>query len=585
MRKTHKYGLFFRALAMLAALSSLALVCPPALAAQADIYKRNESVYVDLDADGSVLSMVSSVYLTNTDKAAELEDKTTLTDIKNVLGKQKPRIEGERVIFPADGDDVCYQGTAHGEPPVSVEISYTLDGKPIGAEELRGRSGRLCLHIKTVNHDKHSVMVEDAPVELCTPFSVLCILALNDGFSMIQCDNGRVRSEAGSVNVMAILHPGLKESLGLTDTEQIHDELRLWANVENFSLDSISFVVMTGIVDEENLSGIDDVQALLDGIDELADATDELYDGASDMYEGTSEYADGLREFKDGLQEYREGLEKYAGGITELYFGIGELNNGAGKLTQGAWKLNSGVKELQQGIAQGMTDSSGAMQFAKAATQTINLYVFGNTMTEMQIKNIESVLNNAYQSANKAQMMQLASALSELAKGTSEYAGGVAEYSAGVSKLENGALEIIGATGELRDGVIDLQEGAQELHEGAAEIADGVLEFMDGIGEFRDEGIKEMQEETADVRVSLGRKGAILALSDAYTSFSASDPSASGTVQFIMTTPELISEKPITNANVASSENAQGSIEAMKNKEDQPWWVKLWESVKGWFGK
>lgn len=567
---------------LLAAMLCVSLPFSRAFAKEDYVIDRSESVYVDLASDGTPETMISSVYLTNTEKSETLEDSTTLHDIKNVLGNDKPKIDGERVVFTADGEDVCYQGSAEGELPVTVSINYTLDGKAIKAEELAGKSGKVGIHIRTFNRDRHLSEVEGAQVALYTPFSVICVLRLNDGFSMIQCQNGRIISEAGSTNVMTILQPGLKESLGIAKNDSIHDELRLWADVDSFSMDSMTFVVMTGLVEQQDLGAIDDVQKLIDGIDELADATDELYDGAFDMSDGITEYIDGIKSFSDGLQEYKEGLEKYAGGVTELFFGIKELNNGAGKLTTGAWQLNSGVKEMESSIQKAATDSSGAMKFASETAYGVNQFVFGGTLNTSQMENLTAVLNNAYKSASTTTLTQLLTGLSKLESGTSTYAVGVAEYKAGAGKLADGALEVVGATGELRDGVIDLQDGATALEDGAVEIRDGAEELTDGIGEFRDDGIKEMQEQVSDIRVSMSRKDALLALSDDYTSFSGTNASKSSSVQFIMTSKEIVPEKPIIESDAQLDQTIEQK-EAEQNKEKLSWWEKLWTAIQSWF--
>ncbi len=583
INRTHRYNNKIIS-ALMAALLCLGPLQAAAFATEEDyIDKRSESVYVDLAADGVPLTMVSSVYLTNTDKSDALEDLSSLTDVKNVLGNEKPQIDGDRIIFAADGDDVCYQGTAHGELPVYMEISYTLDGKAMSAEEISGKSGRAGIHIKSFNRDRHSALIDGENVELYTPFSVICVMTLNDGFSMIECDNGRVSSEAGTVNVMAMLHPGLKESLGMLESDTIHSNLNLWADTSAFSLESIMFVVMTGLVDEENISSIDDVQELIDGIDELSDATDELYDGASEMKDGINEYVDGMREFSDGLQEFRDGLEEYAGGVTELFFGIKELNNGAGKLTTGAWEINSGVASLEAGLMQAATDSSGAVEFTDQTMQTIKQLCPG--ISQIELATIETVIKNAFKSANTAQMTQLLSAVSKLKKGTEEYAAGVAQFRGGVGKLADGGLEIVGATGELRDGVLDLQEGAEELDEGAVEICDGAQELTDGIAEFRDEGVNEMRDQTENIRISLSRKDALLALSDSYRSFSSTDPNVSGNVQFILTTEDIIPEKPIESSGTELEGKTEDEIELIPQEKEQSWWSNLWGKIRSWFAK
>lgn len=559
----------------------------PALAAEGYVVERSESVYVDLAHDGSPLSVVSSVYLTNADKAQELRDYSSLTDIENVLGSERPLREGDCLIFNAEGEDVCYQGTASDAAlPVTLRIHYSLDGKAVSAEELAGKSGYVGVHIESFNHAKHTVEVEGVETELCTPFSVICMLTLNEGFSMLQSDNGRITAEAGSTTVMALLQPGLQESLGMEE-EGFHDEFRLWAQVEDFSIDSILCIVMAGMLDKEDLSRLDDMQELIDGVDELAEASDELYDGTAELRDGVEEYADGVREFNDGLIEFREGLAEYAFGVDKLYDGIGELLDGTRQLASGAEELHAGAKTFEDSLSKAMADSSGAVQFAQGTAAIINQQALNSKLTDAELAAVQQSLQIAYQSASQQQMMQLLGAISQLTDGIGQYASGVESYGAGVRKLYDGAFELKLGTGELRDGAKELhEEGGMELLDGAEEMRDGTAELVDGVDEFRTEGVYEMRAELEDMRRALARKDALLELGESYTAYSATRPLGSAAVQFIMTTETIQAEKPIeTQVPVPAEDGNTARVEVeVEAGGEASWWERLWTRVRGWFG-
>ncbi|MDO5112703.1 MAG: hypothetical protein Q4E65_10390, partial [Clostridia bacterium] len=444
---------------------AVATVLLPAHAFGAEEYEktRSESVYVDLSADGRPTSIIASVYLTNSGGEAALTDHTTLTDISNVLGNDKPQIDGNAVTFRADGDDVCYQGTGHATPPISVSIAYTLDGKPIDAKALRGQSGHVGIEIRTQNHAKSVQMVDGEPVTLYTPFSVVCIMTLNESFSMIQADNGQVRAGGGTVSVMGILHPGLQESLGLEDAEDIQDGLSVYANVENFEMDGIMFLAMTGIVDEQSLSSLDDVQELVDGIDDLAEATDEIYDGTVELSDGVGEYVDGVKELQDGVQELREGTNEYVNGVAILHSGLLEAVKGADDLAAGARELAGGVGTLQGQLSAQAADSSGALQYAKATTALV-ARVLG-VSDPVRLANIQAVILLTYQNASQQMLTQLLSGVSQLSSGAGKLSSGVQEFRIGLRKIASGSAELAHNGKDLYKGTADLEEGVDELYD------------------------------------------------------------------------------------------------------------------------
>lgn len=547
---------------------------------------RSETVYVDITPAGAPHTVISSVYITNDNGAAQVTDRTTLTDIKNILGKEKPEQDGDLLTFRTeDGDDVCYQGRADAALPVSIDIQYTLDGQPMDAKTMAGKSGRVSILVKTRNHTQSLRTVDGEEVTLHTPFSVICVYNLNDRFSFIQTDNGKISAEAGNISVMSILNPGLAESLGLENSENIHDSLHIQAQVEDFELDSAMFIVMTGIVSENNLTAVDDVQELLDGIQELTDASGELYDGADELHDGAKEFADGLKELQDGVAEFRDGMNEYSSGVAEVYFGIRELADGAGELGVGVAQIAGGAGKMASQVQSGMADSSAALRLMQdvIASNYAMLMGKGINVSDPEVyAALLTLMGHGVSAVQQNMMPQLIKGLKDLSLGASELTYGANEFSVGARRLADGGLELVSGMGELLDAVIEMQDGVKELYDGAEEFADGTLEMRDGVGEMRDDGLQKMLDETADINLSLSRKDTLLALADEYTSFSCTDPTVSGSVQFIYSTDEVVAEKPIESPPQPEAEGAQ--IEVVEAEADSNgWFARFWNRIRGWF--
>lgn len=149
---------------------------------------RGETVYVTADANGTIESVISSVYLGNDQKRETVTDYTSLTDIKAITTNEPPAISGDVVTFAAAGEDVSYQGTANAEDlPFMVYFTYFLNGKQIAPEDLAGKSGRVRIEIATENRLKRTCEVDGEQVELYVPFSIIGMLTLDESFTRNYC--------------------------------------------------------------------------------------------------------------------------------------------------------------------------------------------------------------------------------------------------------------------------------------------------------------------------------------------------------------------------------------------------------------
>ena len=526
--------------------------------------RRDESVYVDMDADGNITSVVSSVYLGNPSKEDSLTDYTTLTNIKNIAGLDSPTVEGQAVTFKADGEDVIYQGNGEGDAlPFSISITYTLDGKRVQAAELAGQSGHLCITIQVTNREMHTVTVDEEAVDMYVPFTVICMYTFDETFSNVTT-SGKLTNQAGTNTVMGVLMPGLRESLDDLDNESIQDTLTIETDVRNLSLPEATIIGAVGLVDESDLSGIDDVQELMDGLDEMEDATRELRDGAKELRDGSQEYTDGTVEFADGARELADGALEAADGGAKLTDGIGQTYDGIDKLykeleAMGSMGGGSGGEGGDTGS--GSEEIEAAMKWLQQQAKDVsNLEAAGYAKTLIGlITNLQNSLEAV--AGMQTKMQQLLS--------------GIGALRTGVKELYDGAYELAWGLYDLAGGADELADGAVELADGSAELTDGIDELYDGLRDFHRDGMQELLDETSSINVSLSRKDALLDLSDGYNAFSAAKEVENGSVQFIYTIEEIEPELPIpTPTPQAEAAEGQGNANIFQQ---------IWAWIKGLF--
>ena len=87
-------------------------------------YSKEETVYSKLKTNGSEKTTVVSEHLIND------QNETSLKNIKNVNGKETFKQDGSSLVWQTtDGQDIYYQGKTTNSLPVSMKVTYKLDGK------------------------------------------------------------------------------------------------------------------------------------------------------------------------------------------------------------------------------------------------------------------------------------------------------------------------------------------------------------------------------------------------------------------------------------------------------------------------
>lgn len=340
---------------------------------------KDESVYLLSDANGSVYKTIVSDHLANADGAATIEDQSNLSDIKNVKGDEEFKQDGGKLTWQADGSDIYYQGTTDEEAPVSQKVTYYLDGKEIAPADLAGKSGKVTIHFDYTNNSSYKENVNGKDVEVKVPFAAVTAMVLDDNFTNVEVTNGKVQSNGDSNIVIGYALPGIKDSLGVEDSDFIDDldipeYFEVSADVENFKLST----AMTLVANAGSMVSMStgDSSSLDDMINDLTDATTQLKNGSSDL--------------ADGLDTLQSSLADYASGMSELYSKSGDLGKGVDTLNSSAKSISSGLKTLDKALNTKMSDKEKT-----AASKTASAAVdkeFKNGKTEEVAKQIYSAL-------------------------------------------------------------------------------------------------------------------------------------------------------------------------------------------------
>ena len=380
--------------------------------------KKTETVYAVLNGDGSLSDIVVSGWLHNDSGIKNLKEKLNLTDVKNVKTDEVPEDNNGEYTWNSDSNDIYYQGKSTEQLPVTMQITYELDGKQLSQKELKGKSGHLKIniHLKNVNSETKRINGKNVIIH---PFFVAGgMLSLdNDHYSNTTCDQGKIVADGSKQMLVFAAVPGLKDTLDSADLSKVSDQLSIGddINIECDVTDCDELKLMMGMSNEEDISGIldegDSIEELTNGIAKLMDADDQLVDGSQQLADGTQQLitesepltsssgsirtlSDGVLTLNSGALRLKAALAQYTGGVGQLNDGVNALYaipDGANKislgmttpveegkpessLTGGAAALTAGLQNMKQQVDAGLSSENvtAMMKQLDTAISTLN---------------------------------------------------------------------------------------------------------------------------------------------------------------------------------------------------------------------
>ena len=329
---------------------------------------KTETVYVKADAEGNVQDISVETVLKNRNNGEELPDYSNLSDIKNMVGDEEFTQDSDgKILWENNGEDISYKGKSSESLPVSVKISYYLDGEKVAPEEIAGKSGSIRIRFDYKNHTSEIVTVGGKTVDVQTPFVLLSVMFLpSDTFSNIKVTNGKVMTSGDDNIVIGYASPGLADSLklesyGPTEDISIPEYVEVTAEASEFELGFTATVVTPGAFADMDTEDLKDVDELIDDMDTLTDAS-------SQLVTGTSEFLSGMKTFETYMAEYIKGVTAVKDGSDALTEGLAALNENKEALQSGAEALQSGLESLNGALAQiSLPTGAGTGQGGSAA--------------------------------------------------------------------------------------------------------------------------------------------------------------------------------------------------------------------------
>jgi X-X-X-Leu-X-X-Gly heptad repeat protein len=253
------------------------------------------------------------------------------------------------------------------ESPVTLDVTYELDGEKISADDLAGKTGRLEVTYLVRNRTttptelrfkdgKGEEIVET--VDLVAPYVGRLAVALPARAGDIEAEGAEVLTDSLAWSLVLFNPIGepaqqLKLSMNVSDAVVPEAELQV-AKVTPTDGGALA----RGTAAAEEASG--NSTRLTEGVFKIDSSVLKLRDGATQLFDGLVQLADGSAALNEGLadraapgaQKLSDGLGTAREGGDKLASGLGQLADGSKTLGAGLTSANDGGKALSAGLDQ-----------------------------------------------------------------------------------------------------------------------------------------------------------------------------------------------------------------------------------------
>lgn len=590
---------------------------------------KDETIYAKLDNNGQIEKVIVTEHLEGTNEG-KTEDKTTLQNIMNISGNEKFTIENGKIIWESNGKDIYYQGTTQEELPISLNITYYLNGKESTIKDMLGKKGKVTIKLKYTNNDKHIVKVNGKNETLYTPFVVASTTILsNQNNKNITVTNGKVVTNGTTSVIVMVSTPGLYESIGIDKLKGM-DTAEITYDTNSFSLSSIYSVATPKLIESSDLDIFDNIDKIYSSINTLSSSSSKLKNGSNELLTGANKLTDGVSKLVTGVNKLYGGsklikssleqaieelqndnspaidentllyikkqaitnsknqaVEKAKEEVNKMF--TEDYKNAIGNQAVNALKSNSTYQDLQNkktmlennGITSNIVNVCTSETIPSEYQETclnykdyIKEYTTINQMiTLMEETARQTAIETSYQTAISTST-NVAGSVSEQVAG--EVSTSVAKQVATSAKEKAKETTItslntlLEALNELTNGLNELNTKVSELDLGTKQLKDGISSLDSGLSLFNSQGINKISSlVNNDVKTLEGKIKALGKLSIDYKTFDDIEGNANGSSKIIMIVDGIESPQGLTMKNDKMQQNVES----------------LWDKIKELFKK
>lgn len=429
----------------------------------------------------------SSNKVSTTDSSGGNDGKETVYIMQKANGN-----EYKRVV--SDEGNLKYKGYDDAQLPVTMKVSYTLDGKAISPADLAGESGHVKIHITYTNNIKRN--------NVYVPFAVMTAFIFdNDDFSNVSVDNGKVIDDGTRNTVVGYALPGLSESLSLNLSEldsgakdiDIPESVTIECDTTKYNVENAYSVVTDEMFQDIDMSDVNNASDLKDKMDEVKSAAKKLANGTSQLSNGADKVASGAgklsaasKTIKNGAKDVASGTNLLKSKTPALAGGVSKLAAGSKQVSDGNAALLAGLKEMHGQVnvlASGASDvSKGANVVSKGIPQVISwitdklekITANNDSINKETDEVVDTIITSVNQQMKAAGLNNISiteeNYAAQIGSAISKADSGISQYDAAIKKLEADGQsdsdtykEAVAAKAKLEVEKANLQETKKQL--------------------------------------------------------------------------------------------------------------------------
>lgn len=512
---------------------------------------KNETVYSKIDTNGNVIKTTVTDKLINDNKLDTITDLTDLDKIINLSNNNTFNKDNNQITWNTSGNNLTYQGISNKELPISINISYKLDGNSITVDELLGKSGHVDITLKYTNNERNLVYVNGTNTYLYTPFIVTMGTIIKDtDATNLKITNGKIINNGLSNILVGISAPGLYESLNMYELKDL-DTITISYDTTSFNLPTIYNVATSKLLEDNDLSIFNKLNTLTsastslkENIDALTEGSNKLLESSITLNNGTSQIYQNLSYVNQKLKEINAGAINLDNGLNDIINTLNKvkesLNNSSNDESIGKLKLLIDTDLNTANNLKTMNDTLKAnyeeynlkditYKEAIAADPTMNLY------------NLKLAYENNYENNN--QLITLlnsnASALTEtlttLNNIDTEVSNMLSTLTRYLEKAHDGSTELANGTTALSTGVNTLTTKVEELYNGTTALSEGINTLNTGITAYNEEGITPLSNTiNNNLSGNINKIKKLADLGNNYQTFTMKNTTDNGETKFII---------------------------------------------------
>lgn len=488
---------------------------------------KSETVYVNLNYDGSAYKTVVSNHLSFLDENDTIDD-TELKNILNINGNETFTQNDQKIVWKSTGSDIFYRGDTEKNLPIETEISYFLNEEKKDPEEMLGQEGKITIKIHFKNNAKKITRVNGKYETMYTPFVTMVGTMLDSTVNKnITITNGKVTSTGTRDILMGIASPGLYDSLKIDELKTL-DEVTIEYTTTSFELNNIYLVSSPKMLEETDLDIFKNLNGVYGNIDTLQENMDILEKGIKDLATGADSLANGSKDLVNGLKSAVQGVESLKQGSISLDNGLQEVLNA---LNEASTKLNSAFDtQILTQLKMLSAQNTKAIQTLLASTNKTEeelATIYQNYDLANTTPTNENLLavKNTYElitllKANNEALTKMLTTIDSLSKQLNTL---VNTLTTALQQLESGATELSQGLTDLQKGINKIYAGAKELNKGTNAVKTGANTLSIGAETFNSQGIHTLSNYANKMQNYSNKLEALVNLSKDYHGFTSNN--------------------------------------------------------------